>query len=182
MKYLYPPAPAVAPLSFLSEATDEWQMEPKKNGDRIQYDGQTVYSRHGSALSAGRGVAQVKVFLGFLPQGYTVEGEWVRSQGTVWLFDLLEAETQPVYRLPLIERQNLLAQLVLRLDNPHIRMIPIALDGFASRYKEWANLGDEGVVFKRRASVYSGHPCRNIQTQDWLKRRFEWDKLLTRTL
>jgi hypothetical protein len=33
----------------------------------------------------------------------------------------------------------------------------------------------EGVIFKRRCSVYAKQRRASAETRDWLKRRFAWD-------
>jgi hypothetical protein len=35
--------------------------------------------------------------------------------------------------------------------------------------------GAEGVVLKRRRALYAKQIRRNIESRDWLKRRFAWD-------
>jgi ATP-dependent DNA ligase len=46
---------------------------------------------------------------------------------------------------------------------------------FAQVYATLPRSVTEGVVFKRRASVYCKQRRASAETRDWLKRRFGWD-------
>jgi hypothetical protein len=46
---------------------------------------------------------------------------------------------------------------------------------FAREYDEMPRAMVEGVVFKRRSSIYVKQRCASTETRDWLKRRFAWD-------
>lgn len=187
--YLYPPAPSHAPASWIEQPPAGWQMEPKKDGDRVVAiktpEGLlSVYNRHGSYLSLSRGPQHLKALLEAQPSGTHLEGEWVRqgNGGCFWVFDCIRRPTpggwEWIGSFPLVTRQQIAFELVAQINNPAILPVPVVTENFASQYQEWRDLGDEGVVWKRQLSKYQGHPSKNLDTPDWRKRRFEWDQRL----
>ena len=46
---------------------------------------------------------------------------------------------------------------------------------FPQVYEGQKGHGAEGVVLKRRRSLYAKHMRPGVESRDWLKRRFVWD-------
>ena len=58
----------------------------------------------------------------------------------------------------------------------HIRLVASYTGGrFPQVYVGLKGHGAEGVVLKRRRSHYAKHIRSDVESRDWLKRRFAWD-------
>jgi bifunctional non-homologous end joining protein LigD len=88
------------------------------------------------------------------------EGDYVQ---TFWAFDLLRVGKCDMRMLPLEERKARLADLLSGIFSVHVRYSESFEDG-QPLLKAAIGLGLEGVVSKRRSSLYRSGPCR-----DWVK-------------
>jgi ATP-dependent DNA ligase len=66
--------------------------------------------------------------------------------------------------------------LALTASIPHICLIASYTGGrFRQVYEGLKGHGAEGVVLKRRRSLYAKHIRPGVESREWLKRRFAWD-------
>jgi len=208
-----------------------------------------IWNRRGNEFPSNRGGSEVMEILGerVMP-GTAFEGEWMRSQGILYVFDVsfmpifiqdmshtavqaqlaeLEIREEIRYHYPpapmktskedilslppddwvldlkmngdrvltfvqpapnylardlrcytLDVRLNYLSQLVKAWDSPHIQTIPRATANLAQAYEDWKSLpGAEGVVAKKRDSIYQSGSKADIETANWRKYRYEWDRV-----
>jgi ATP-dependent DNA ligase len=162
----YPPAPAAGPASLLSLPPDDWVMQPKIDGIRvIIYHGEP-FNRYGQPLSEGKGALCLRTIFAGLDQ--TLDGEWVAKEGKYYAFDLPD---QPG---DLDDRSKVLAELAF-LKLPGVVILGNCGANFLQAYATLAREKYEGVVLKRRASLYAKQRRDSTPTRDWLKRRFAWD-------
>ena len=161
----FPPAPAAGPASILSLPPDDWVMQPKIDGIRvIIYRGQP-FNRYGQPLSESKGAARLReMFAGF---EQTLDGEWVGGEGNFYAFDLPD---EPGHY---DERSEALAELAAR-HIPDLIILKPYNSHFTDVYAKLSREATEGVVFKRRSSVYTKQSRPSVETRDWLKRRFAW--------
>jgi ATP-dependent DNA ligase len=61
------------------------------------------------------------------------------------------------------------------LKTPGVVLVDTYGGHFARIYATLTREMTEGVVFKRRSSVYAKQSRASAETRDWLKRRFVWD-------
>jgi bifunctional non-homologous end joining protein LigD len=81
-----------------------------------------------------------------------------------YIFDLLYLDDQDLRQTPLLERKKLLKEFLAGVNQPELVYCDhIASDGKAF-YKEAKKLGLEGIMGKKKDSVYS-----SIRSHDWLK-------------
>jgi ATP-dependent DNA ligase len=162
----FPPAPAAGPASILSLPPDDWVMQPKIDGIRvIVYRGQP-FTRLGQPLSESKGAAALRAM--FKDVEATLDGEWVSKEGKYYAFDLPDAPGD------FDERLRTLCKLAV-LKNPGVVLVDTYGGHFARIYATLPRETTEGVVFKRRSSLYVKQHRPSAETRDRLKRRFVWD-------
>jgi ATP-dependent DNA ligase len=161
----FPPQPSEGPLSILDLPPDDWTIQAKLDGCRVVISGGKVFTRQGTLLGKPKGAGRIPTKF---PQ--TVEGEWVLKTGILSLFDL------PDSPLPYEGRWAELVALIKRFDCPIVRAVPHADAGFRAFYEHWKGRA-EGVVVKRRASLYQKCGRPGFCVRDWLKRRYSFDGL-----
>lgn len=159
----YPPQPISGGIECLDLDPSEWVMESKLDGIRVIWQRGKAYTRDGKPLSVQKGSKQVSEIL----KGITVtlDGEW--CGGIYYVFDL------PDSNLNLAKRRF----DAWHLSEPNRRPLLNFVHQFGGHltFRHWFNygraLGWEGVVFKRKTSLYcktsSPQPCR-----DWIKVRY----------
>jgi hypothetical protein len=141
-------------------------MQPKIDGIRvIIYHGEP-FNRYGQPLSEGKGALCLRTIFAGLDQ--TLDGEWVAKEGKYYAFDLPD---QPG---DLDDRSKVLAELAF-LKLPGVVILGNCGANFLQAYATLAREKYEGVVLKRRASLYAKQRRDSTPTRDWLKRRFAWD-------
>jgi ATP-dependent DNA ligase len=158
-------------------------MEMKKDGNRIlifrQPTGELeVWSRYLRLYPITSGRYQIEKMMGNLPKGSVIEGEWVPKEEVLYLFD-----TPVLNHLDLTQetcdfRRETVEEVVRTLSNKSVQSVPRApTQDYAATYQEWRATGDlEGVVLKRRDSVYSKSITETqSKVTTWIKRRFLWD-------
>lgn len=143
------------------EADPEWMCQAKINGQRAIWHGGKMWSRQGNVLGAK--AQPVMSALGSVAA--VLDGEFVMTQGkaTYYVFDM------PDSRLPLGERWPEVAELVRAIDSDYIRLCPCEVRWEDVELNNW-----EGVVFKRRSSVYVKSMTSDKTTPNWIKYRAEW--------
>jgi ATP-dependent DNA ligase len=175
----FPPAPAPGPASLLELPPDDWALEPKLDGIRVILFEGVPYARHGKLLTAGKGgIALAKLGQALRDKGLraTIDGEWLPKLETFHAFDL------PDDLSPYDERRAHLLELIEHVGFGHCGEATPALwpinafhANFPQTYAKLKESGAEGVVFKRRGSVYARQTRPGVEVRDWLKRRFRWD-------
>jgi ATP-dependent DNA ligase len=162
----FPPAPAPGPASILSLPPDDWVMQPKIDGIRVIIYRGEPFTRLGELLSVSKGAAAVRTMFSGLKE--TLDGEWVPKAGTYYAFDLPDEPGDYDHRSRALGG-------FASLKIPGL----IILDRYEAHFPEvYAALPrerTEGVVFKRRSSLYVKQRRASAETRDWLKRRFVWD-------
>jgi bifunctional non-homologous end joining protein LigD len=174
--------PAVPVLKPSSPVGKEWLHEVKFDGWRLQIHKQQdevkLYSRRGSEMA--KRFPGLRDACMYLPD-CVIDAELVacdtdgkpdftalrRAQANlcVWCFDLLAYAGLDIRERPLMERKELLRNLLIRTDDDTIRFSeefsdPVKLLGVVER------MGLEGVVSKRRTSPYaSGAKCGWIKVK-----------------
>jgi ATP-dependent DNA ligase len=162
----FPPAPAPGPASILSLPPDDWVMQPKIDGIRVIIYRGYPFTRLGQPLSNIKGAVCLRaMFAGFEE---TLDGEWVSKEGKYYAFDLPD---QPG---DLDERSNALRKIAC-LKIPGIIILDSYGGHFARIYASLPRETTEGVVFKRRSSLYAKQRRASSESRDWLKRQFVWD-------
>jgi ATP-dependent DNA ligase len=152
-------------VSILSLPPDDWVMQPKIDGIRvIIYRGQP-FNRLGEPLSDSKGAAALRAM--FKGVDVTLDGGWVPGEG-YHAFDLPDEPGD------LDQRLRLLVGLGA-LKIPGLTFVRSYEAHFAQVYATLPRSVTEGVVFKRRASVYAKQRRASAETRDWLKRRFAWE-------
>jgi len=74
-------------------------------------------------------------------------------------------------------RHTILGSLVDMWDHPQIKLMPFVDTNFPQVYEQWREVPEaEGVVVKRRNSVYVGGSRAAITVPTWVKRRYDWDE------
>lgn len=139
-----------------------WVAEPKVDGWRcviIKGDGGLSFlSRQGKPLAVPASI-ETGVFDSFPPDS-VLDGEWVRSEGLLYLFDI------PVYKGELLknlyqERRHMLKNVMPSMGR--VRVVEhLGMD--AGVVKRAHDKGYEGVVFKDMNTQYP-----QGKTRDWLK-------------
>src|SRR5262245_3871058 len=159
----YPPAPAPGPASILSLPPDDWVMQPKIDGIRVIIYCGEPFTRLGQPLSPSKGADKLRaMFAGF---DQTLDGEWVAQEGRYHAFDMPDEPGD------LDHRAGVLREMAYR--NIAGLVVVESFDGhFAQVYAKLPRELVEGVVFKRRSSVYAKQRRASAETRDWLKRRF----------
>jgi len=162
----FPPAPAPGPASILSLPPDDWVMQPKIDGIRVIIYRGEPFTRLGQLLSASKGAACLRNMFAGLNE--TLDGEWVAKEGKYYAFDLPDEPGD------YDKRSRLLCELApLKIAGL------IILDRYEAHFPEvytaLPRQTTEGVVFKRRSSLYAKQRRPSAETRDWLKRRFAWD-------
>lgn len=159
----FPPAPAAGPASILSLPPDDWVMQPKIDGIRVIIYRGEPFTRLGEPLSRCKGGDILRaMFSGFKE---TLDGEWVPGEG-YHAFDLPDEPGDYDHRFRVLLLQDQIPGLII-VRNYQAR--------FAHAYATLPRSITEGVVFKRRSSVYTKQRRASAETRDWLKRRFAWD-------
>jgi ATP-dependent DNA ligase len=162
----FPPAPAPGPASILSLPPDDWVMQPKIDGIRVIIYRGEPFNRLGEPLSASKGAACLcKMFAGV---DHTLDGEWVPKDSKYYAFDLPDQPGDLDHRTRVLAQQTSLSipgLIILGRYNAH----------FPRVYATLPRDTIEGVVLKRRSSLYAKQDRASAETRDWLKRRFAWD-------
>jgi ATP-dependent DNA ligase len=162
----FPPAPAAGPASILSLPADDWVMQPKIDGIRVIIYRGEPFTRLAQPLSASKGAACLRSMFAGVEE--TLDGEWVAEEGKYYTFDLPDEPGDYDHR------SRVLCELA-SLKIPSL----IILDRYEAHFPEvYAALpreSTEGVVFKRRSSLYAKQRRACAEIRDWLKRRFTWD-------
>jgi ATP-dependent DNA ligase len=141
-------------------------MQPKIDGIRvIIYRGQP-FNRLGEPLSDSKGAAMLRAM--FKGVDVTLDGEWVPGEG-YHAFDLPDEPGDLDHRLRLLVGLS-------ALKIPGLMFVRSYEAHFAQVYATLPRSITEGVVLKRRASVYAKQRRASAETRDWLKRRFGWEE------
>jgi ATP-dependent DNA ligase len=162
----FPPAPAPGPASILSLPPDDWVMQPKIDGIRVIIYRGEPFTRLSQPLSASKGAAALRAMFAELAE--TLDGEWVAKEGKYYAFDLpdepgdYDRRCATLSALPSLKLPGL---IILDRYEAHVPEVYAALPRETT----------EGVVFKRRSSLYVKQRRDSVETRDWLKRRFAWD-------
>ncbi len=158
--------PMAATLTQERFTDPEWSFERKFDGIRLlaYKNGKQVelYSRN----HLPQHLPAVSQVIASLPHDQLIlDGEitWGRGQLTYHVFDILWIDGREVMSLPLEERRELLAQLKL---SPPLRRVSELLN--ESAFERAQTEGWEGVIAKRRGSIYEARRSRN-----WLKMKCE---------
>src|SRR5262245_22003767 len=162
----FPPAPAAGPSTILSLPPDDWVMQPKIDGIRVIIYRGEPFNRLGQPLSDTKGAACLRTMFAGLVE--TLDGEWVPKDGKYYAFDL--SDQQGDYD----KRAGTLMELT-SLKIPGLIILSGYDAQFAQVYASLPREKNEGVVFKRRSSLYAKQRRTSAETRDWLKRRFAWD-------
>jgi ATP-dependent DNA ligase len=162
----FPPAPAPGPASILSLPPDDWVMQPKIDGIRVIIYRGEPFTRLGEPLSQSKGTARLRSM--FAGMNETLDGEWVLEGGTYHAFDL------PDHPGDLDDRFRALCRLAI-FKVPGVALLESYGGHFARIYGTLPRETTEGVVFKRRSSLYDKQRRASAEIRDWLKRRFVWD-------
>lgn len=189
-----PPAPYVAPMLAQAAPAgeraagyveqlggDRWVFEPKLDGLRgtAVRNGSTVELLSRNRLSFnGRFPAIVQALVGLPADNFVLDGEIVGldsgrqdfaalQQGAAeaveyWVFDLPWLLGQDLRHLALEERRSLLGRFVM--PGPCIKLVPVLSGGPANLLEEACSQGWEGLVAKRRGSLYG-----EGRSADWRK-------------
>jgi len=96
-----------------------------------------------------------------LEEKIIIEARSKINPATIFVFDLLEVDSQNVMKEPLEKRKERLAKIIE--NSPFIVLCPYSFDGKAL-WKKIKKLGLEGVIAKKIGSVYE--QCRS---NSWLK-------------
>jgi ATP-dependent DNA ligase len=141
-------------------------MQPKIDGIRvIVYRGEP-FTRLGQPLSHSKGAALLRAMFKGLDE--TLDGEWVPREGKYYAFDVPDEPGD------LDERYRALSQLAV-FKTSSSSPVDTYRGHFARIYASLPRETTEGVVFKRRSSLYAKQRRASAETRDWLKRRFAWD-------
>lgn len=175
-----------SPLQDLPRRLDEWWMEPKLDGIRVQalvQNGQVGFRTRNGTEYNGR-LPLIETALATLDQDTVLDGEvvWfdpatgqpdfhrgsglfrvnardsVRRQSaegplTYVVFDLPKLLGDDLRRFPIEQRRKLLATLVDWFNLPQLRLIEQG-EATSERLEEYVGRYREGVVLKRRSSLY----------------------------
>jgi bifunctional non-homologous end joining protein LigD len=175
-------APMLATLTQELPSGDGWLFEPKWDGYRavgyVRGGEVTLLSRNGNNLTTRFAPVAKELVKALRTPDAVVDGEVVAldehgkatfsamQQGSTRLayevFDLLEADGEPVVDLPLTERRERLEALLA--PNPRVQLSGVFDDGEAL-LEAAREQGLEGVMAKRAASRYA----EGRRTRDWLK-------------
>lgn len=183
--------PMVPTLTRDLPTGDGWQHEVKFDGFRVQLhadgDQRIVYSRNGHDFT--KRFSSLQPSLAALPIGDAIiDAELVacdesgqpdfkdlmragrRAQNLCcWCFDLLRIDGEDLRRLPLSERRERLSPLINAADEQGVQF-SLDFDDGSALLTEAAKRGLEGIVSKRRSSLY-----KSGRTRDWLKiKTAEW--------
>ena len=122
--------------------------------------------------------------------GHTLDGEWVPARDEFYAFDLPDCPLNyDERRLELAKVLGLAAgteldpllsctvpALALTVPISHVCLVASYTGGrFPQVYEGLKGHGAEGVVLKRRRSLYAKHIRPGVESRDWLKRRYGWD-------
>jgi ATP-dependent DNA ligase len=177
------PAPMLAKAAARVPTGEQWWMEPKYDGWRILsgiLGGVVMCTRTGNRVTQVPYIEQT--LLNHFPAGTILDGEivdlatsrqWNRTQSilsrtsgnykhrpteqdpalTYVLFDVLQAHETDVRGRPLSERRAILEELCAGLDDGPVTLIPTQAPSDEGM-QALVDLGFEGVVCKRRDSIY----------------------------
>jgi ATP-dependent DNA ligase len=162
----FPPAPAPGPASILSLPADDWVMQPKIDGIRVIIYRGEPFNRLGQPLSGSKGATCVRSMFAGLKE--TLDGEWVAKEGKYYAFDLPDEPGDYDHR------SRVLCDLA-SLKIPGLIILEHYEVHFPEVYAGLSRETTEGVVFKRRSSLYAKQRRASAEIRDWLKRRFAWD-------
>jgi ATP-dependent DNA ligase len=98
----------------------------------------------------------------------TLDGEWMPKEGKYYAFDLPDEPGDYDHRcrsLSALASLEIPAFVILDRYEAH----------FAEVYAALPRESTDGVVFKRRSSLYAKQRRASAEIRDWLKRRFAWD-------
>ncbi|MGA7324482.1 MAG: hypothetical protein WBX25_08400 [Rhodomicrobium sp.] len=101
---------------------------------------------------------------------------------TFWAFDLLRSGESDLRSLPLEERKSRLVELLSATDGAHVRYSE-SFDDAHALLEGAVSLSLEGIVSKRRNSVYRSGPCQSwvkVKTALWREANRERWKLFER--
>lgn len=188
------PAPMLAKPAARVPAGAQWWMEPKYDGWRILsgiLDGIVMCTRTGNRVTQVPYIEQA--LLEHFPRGTILDGEivdlatarqWNRTQSilsktrghyrhrpsdndpvlTYVLFDVLQAQETDVRGRPLSDRRAILEELCAGINGGPVTLIPTQ-EPSDEGMQALVDLGFEGVVCKRRDSIYR---C-GARNGGWLK-------------
>lgn len=135
---------------------DAWVMELKMDGQRtILKDGQT-FNRHGDLNMVA--VPKLDMLAGTILDGEVVGGSF-------YVFDIMSFGELSTVRLPWTKRRTMLEQLA---DFMPLNLSTVVDSNRGEFVKLYRTQGGEGVVFKRRASLYESGRSRS-----WLKYKYQ---------
>lgn len=147
-----------------------WIVEPKVDGDRclafVLPTGVELWSRHGRRHGYGW-LGPLAAALGTLPVGTVLDGELLASPAPRAEFAVFDLASE--YALPLTSRRRLLERL-LRRRREGIWLVPW-LEDKPLAYESALADGHEGVVFKKKTSVYQWQQSTAGESPAWCKVR-----------
>ena len=172
----FPPAPTPGPKSIVDLPPDDWSMECKVDGIRVLVlPGGDVWTRHGSRITKYKGMHLVRKATDSLDT--KIDAEW-EFRGGIMVLHIFDLPDHPgTYDERVAEIPALIAAIgPLSSDGVSVQPIMRATGPFRDHYEAWKSAGHEGVVVKRRASLYSRMPREKMETRDWVKYRFSWGR------
>jgi len=165
-----------------------WVMEPKLDGWRFLFEktaGGEIrsYAGRNGSNRTGQPAAIERELATFLLSGTIVDAEVVvRGNGgvstdvatvlahpragklTAYVFDVIQLAGQDMRGMILEDRRERLLDMLHGNQSPDVQAMPY-VDPSREFYRDWLELGFEGVVFKRLDSRYRS----GIRSHDWLK-------------
>lgn len=128
--------------------------------------GRGLDARHGTLLTRPKGAERIRKLLAGV--NCAIDGEWIQDGDLFYAFDLPDQPGDYDARSRALDAY---IEVVGRAGVIAVTRFPV---GFTEAY-DFLKGKAEGVVMKRRASVYAKQGRPGSKTRDWLKRRFAWD-------
>lgn len=191
------------------EKKNEWVIEPKYDGMFASFSIQNPADGRSHVLNSrdartppitGTNAGDLlQLPLPMLPEGTVLAGELEAS--TQWAtkiaaqrgyrqfhaFDMVQLGKQCMRNLPLYQRKELLALALARVNADafaasRIRLVTHESNHFEDRYRAWIAQGFEGVVLKKKKSLYKTRALDG-KTLEWVrcKKTYTWDYVLIDT-
>lgn len=158
MRHLAKPAPGGKPLAGWYQrlaSSDDWTCEAKMDGVRALWTGFRLLTRTGNHIPHSEGASAA------LEGRPCMDGEF--SDGVFWAFDL------PDHGGDYDGRRRDLDVLLGSAGGDYLEAMPAFTDWRGVKMFGW-----EGVVFKRRSSLYPRAFRQGVTTPDWIKFRAAW--------
>lgn len=109
--------------------------------------------------------------------GTRLIGEWMPDTGRVWLFDIIQSETEDLRLASQEYRRFRLATLLDKVNlGPDVSIVPEYPTGFSAVYEAVILQGGEGVVLKNTQSLYHSS-TKDQKTALWVKCKPDYYKV-----